>query len=389
MSLIDEVYSNIKERKHNVETGKINGIPFPLNGLKKYIPSIEKGNYLLLVGASKAGKTQFSNYVILYNSVLYAYENPDKLSVKFIMFPLEEGKEMTLCRFMSYILYTKYSIRISPTDMMSSNPKKPLPNDILAILESEEFLKIINYFQSCIQFEEANTSVGIDIIVKDYARKHGETIYGDETFIDEDGNERRKIIGYKPNDPNEYVFVLIDNANLIVPTKDEKTILVAITNLSKNLVKYFTRYNYICVMLQQLLDSEINSMEAVKNDNILPSKASLKDCKSSGNDATIVLGISNPGSLQNLQTRYGYDLIKLKRKYLRIVNIIFQRFGEGEVIAPLYFDGAVNYYTDAPKPDDADGMNKIYQSIEQINSGSTKRFVFSMLFKRIFKKKNN
>lgn len=388
MNLIDEVYSNIKERKHNVEVGKINGIPFPLKGLKKYIPSIEKGNYLLLVGASKAGKTQFSNYVILYNSILYAYENPDKLSVKFIMFPLEEGKEMTLCRFMSYILYTKYNIRISPTDMMSSNPKKPLPNDILAILESEEFLKIINYFQSCIQFEEANTSVGIDIIVKDYARKHGETIYG-ETFIDEDNNERRKIIGYKPNNPNEYVFVLIDNANLIVPTKDEKTILVAITNLSKNLVKYFTRYNYICVMLQQLLDSEINSMEAVKNDNILPSKASLKDCKSSGNDATIVLGISNPGSLQNLQTRYGYDLIKLKRKYLRIVNIIFQRFGEGEVIAPLYFDGAVNYYTDAPKPDDEDGMNKIYQSIEQINSGSTKRFVFSMLFKRIFKKKNN
>lgn len=105
--------------------------------------------------------------------------------------------------------------------------------------------------------------------------------------------------------------------------------------------------------------------------------------------STVVLGISNPGSFQNLTTRYGYDLIKLKRKYLRVCNIIFQRFGEAEVIAPLYFDGAVNYYKDMPKPDDVDGMNKIYQSIDDINKGSTKRFVFSMLFKRIFKKKNN
>lgn len=388
MSLIDEVYSNIKERKHNVETGKINGIPFPLKGLRKYIPSIERGNYLLLVGASKSGKTQLSNFLILYNSILYSYENQEKLSVKFIMFPLEEGKEMTLCRFMSYILYTKYNIRISPTDMMSSNPEKPLPNDILSIMESKPFMDIINYFTSCVQFEEANTSVGIDVIVKNYAKSHGETIYSEETFTDEDGNERHKIIGYKPKDPNEYVFVLIDNANLIVPTKEEKTILVAITNLSKYLVKYFTRYNYICVLLQQLLDSEINSMEAVKNDNILPSKASLKDCKSSGNDATIVLGISNPGSLQNLTTRYGYDLLKLKRKYLRIVNIIFQRFGEGEVIAPLYFDGAVNYYQDAPKPNDTEKMDKIYESIEQIEKGNTKRFIINTLI-RILKRRKN
>lgn len=389
MSLIDEVYSNIKERKHNVEIGKINGIPFPLEGLGNYIPSIERGSYILVCGPSKSGKTQFSNFSILYNSILYAYEHPDLLSVHFIVFPLEEGKEMTLCRFISNTLYTRYNIRISPTDLMSSNPKRPLSNEILKIMESEPFINLLNYFTEHIQFEEANTSVGIDVIVKNYARTHGETIYSDETFVDENGNERHKIVGYKPNDPKEYVFVLVDNVNLIVPTKEEKNILVAGGNLSKQMVYYFTKYNYISVLLQQCLDSEVNSMEAVKNDNILPSKASLKDVKSTGNDATLVLGISNPGSMQNLQTRYGYDLVRLKRKYLRIVNIIFQRFGEGEVIAPLYFDGAVNYYKDMPKPDDTDGMNKIYQSIDDINKGSTKRFVFSMLFKRIFKKKNN
>ena len=82
MSLIDEVYSNIKERKHNVEVGKINGIPFPLEGLGNYIPSIERGSYILVCGPSKSGKTQFSNFSILYNSILYAYDHPDYLAIR-------------------------------------------------------------------------------------------------------------------------------------------------------------------------------------------------------------------------------------------------------------------------------------------------------------------
>ena len=385
MSLFIDVLSNIKERKHNVEVGKINGIPFPIKSMRKYIPSIEKSSYFLVTGMSKTGKSQMSNYTFLYNSILYAYENPDKLSVYFIMFPLEEGKEMTLCRFMSYILYTKYNIRISPTDLMSSNQEKPLSNEILMVIESPEFQKIMDYFESCIQFEESNTSVGIDIVVRNYAKANGEIIYGEETFIDDDGKEKHKIIGYKENDPKKFVFVYIDHANLLSPTKDEKTILNAITNLSKNLVKYYRTYKFIDVLVQQQNDQETGSLEAVKQDNILPTKAGLKDCKATAQDCTCMLGTCNPGYFQNITTKWGYDLVKLKRKYLRICNIIFQRFGEAEIIAPLYFDGAVNYYSVMPQPDDNTGMQKVYDSISQIEQGSTKRFIFSMLFKKIFK----
>lgn len=387
MSLIDEVYSNIKERKHNVETGKINGIPFPIPEMRKYIPSIERSSYWLVTGPSKGAKSQFTNYILLYNSILYAYKHPDLLSVKFIMFPLEEGKEMTLCRFMSHILYIWYGIRISPSDLMSSNPDKPLKDEVLEVMESEKFLKIINFFESCIQFEEANTSVGIDIIVRNYAKRNGEIIYGEETFIDENGNERHKIEGYKPNNPNEYTFVLIDHANLIVPTKDEKTDFNAIAETSKNLVKYYRNYHYISVLVQQQADGEVTSMEAVKNDNTLPTKAGLRSQKSTGNDCTCLIGISNPGFFQNVNTKYGYDLVKLKRKYLRVCNIIFQRFGEAETIIPLYFDGACNFFKKMPSPDDTEGMEKVYQSIKQVELGSTKRFVFNMLFNKLFKKK--
>lgn len=386
MSLIDEVYSNIKERKHNVETGKINGIPFPIKSMRKYIPSIEKGSYYLITGMSKTGKSQISNFIFLYNSILYAYNNPDKLSVHVIMFPLEEGAEMTLCRFMSYTLYAMYNKRISPSDLMSSNSDNPLSDDIIRDIESESFVKLINYFESCIQFEEANTSVGIDIAVRDYAKKNGEILYSDETFIDEDGKERHKISGYRPNNPKEFTIVYIDHANLLSPTKDEKTILNAITILSKNLVKYYRTYKYIDVLVQQQNDQETGSLEAVKQDNILPTKAGLKDCKATAQDCTCMLGTCNPGYFQNITTKFGYDLIKLRRKYLRICNIIFQRFGEAEIIAPLYFDGAVNFYKEMPKPDDSEGMNKVYESISQIERGDTRRYVFSHLIKKLFKR---
>ena len=276
-NLIEELYSNIKERKYNVEIGKINGIPFPITSMRRYIPSIERSSYFLITGASKSGKSQLSNFVFIYNCILYAHDNPDKLTVKFIMFPLEEGSQMTVCRFMAYILYTKYNIRISPSDLMSSNPEKPLQQNILDILESDEFKELLEYFTSCIQFEEANTSVGIDVAVRNYARNNGKIIYGDETFVDEDGHEKHKIIGYEPNNPKEYTFIYIDHANLLSPTKDEKSILNAITNLSKNLVRYYRIYKYIDVLVQQQNDQETGSLEAVKSDNILPTKAGLKD----------------------------------------------------------------------------------------------------------------
>jgi len=386
-NLIEELYSNIKERKHNVEIGKINGIPFPIPSMRRYIPSIERSSYFLITGASKSGKSQLSNFVFIYNCILYAHDNPDKLTVKFIMFPLEEGSQMTVCRFMAYILYTKYNIRISPSDLMSSNPEKPLQQNILDILESDEFKKLLEYFTSCIQFEEANTSVGIDVVVRNYARNNGKIIYGDETFMDEDGHEKHKIIGYEPNNPKEYTFIYIDHANLLSPTKDEKSILNAITNLSKNLVRYYRVYKYIDVLVQQQNDQETGSLEAVKSDNILPTKAGLKDCKATAQDCTCMLGICNPGYFQNINIKFGYDLLRLKRKYLRICNIIFQRFGEAEIIAPLYFDGAVNYYTPMPKPDDMDGMGVVYQSIEEIERGNRRRFM-SVIFK-MFKRKRN
>jgi hypothetical protein len=55
-------------------------------------------------------------------------------------------------------------------------------------------------------------------------------------------------------------------------------------------------------------------------------------------------------------------------------------------ICPLYFDGATCYFEELPKPNDVEGINKIYRQLNQINSTNTKTPVF---FSKIFKNFKN
>ncbi|MCF0114417.1 MAG: hypothetical protein HUJ56_03610, partial [Erysipelotrichaceae bacterium] len=188
----------------------------------------------------------------------------------------------------------------------------------------------------------------------------------------ENGQEVRKIDRYEPYDKDMYVHILIDNFNLMLPTKIEKTMLEAIGNLSKKLVTFKNRNKYIIVALQQQQDGESNSLEAVKHNNILATKAGLKENKATANDCTLFWGITNPGALQAVNTWKGYDLERFRRKYLRVLDLQLNRFGEGGIICPLFFDGAVNYYTPLPNalvnniPNPA--LQPFYSQIESIES---------------------
>ena len=49
---------------------------------------------------------------------------------------------------MSYLLYTlsNKTIRISPQNLRSTNENEPLPDEIIELLESEQYKNILNYF---------------------------------------------------------------------------------------------------------------------------------------------------------------------------------------------------------------------------------------------------
>ena len=75
----------------------------------------------------------------------------------------------------------------------------------------------------------------------------------------------------------------------------------------------------------------------------------------------VMLGVTNPYA-HELKEYFGYDITKL-RSSIRFLACVINRDGESNGIVALYFDGAVNFFTEMPLPDDIGGMEKVYNMI--------------------------
>lgn len=361
--MIDRIIENLRKRRERVLKGDINCIPFTFNRFSNDLPGIERGKYYLVSGNTKAGKTQITNFMFLYTPLLYAYKNPDKVRVKIFYFPLEETPEAITLRFMSYLLFTLSGKRIAPIDLKSTNSNKVLPEEILELLNSEEYQNILKFYEDNVIFLNERNPTGIWKTMVKYAESTG-TIHKKTVNITNKETglvEQREVFDYyEPNDSNEYVICLTDHVSLL---ENERGF-----DLRQTIIKYSeymmiirNKYNYIPVAVQQQ-STETSNLEAFKNNKIRPTMAGLSDCKYTGKDCTVMLGITSPYT-HELPEYLGYDITKL-RSNIRFLEIVLNREGESNGIVGLYFDGATNYFSELPLPKDSEGLRKVYSYIE-------------------------
>jgi hypothetical protein len=268
---------------------------------------------------------------------------------------------------MSYYLYKKTGRRYSTTELNSPSKDKLLDDETLSLLKSEEYKDIFQFFVDHVAFYgNYRTKVAIDIEVKAFANKHGQVTYKENFYNDEHGvkHSTKSIDTYTPNDPNEYVFIIFDNASLLQPVQGE-SILKSIGDLSKNCVTYKNIYKFIPILIQQQ-SKELGNLESSKQGRVRPDDTFLSDCKSTVNECTQFWGICDPVSF-NINQYLNYDLVKLGHN-IRILELIVNRQGQGNGISALYFDGAVNEFQPMPKPDDAVGLEVFYKQIEKLNN---------------------
>lgn len=82
-----------------------------------------------------------------------------------------------------------------------------------------------------------------------------------------------------------------------------------------------------------------------------------------------MFGITNPASFEVPKyptTTVGYDITRLKGN-ARFLEVVLNRNGESNGMIGLYFDGATNFFMPLPSPLDTNGMNQIYNLIENNN----------------------
>ena len=117
---------------------------------------------------------------------------------------------------MAFLLYVISKIRISPTDLKSTNSKKILSEEILKVLKSDKYQNILKFYEEVVQFMPSRNPTGIWKDVKSYAESNGTIHKKKYTYKDDFGEEKigEAFDYYEPNDPNEYVFIIIDHISL-------------------------------------------------------------------------------------------------------------------------------------------------------------------------------
>ena len=375
-SLINRVLKCLEERRKKVIDGGINSIPSPFIRFREDFLGVEQGKYYVITASTKGGKTQLASYLFIYNTLLYAYNNPNKIRVKVFYYPLEETPEDIMTRFMSYLLYTLsgYKIRISPIDLKSTKEGKVLDETIIELLKKDEYLNILKFFEDNVIFSTSTNPTGVYNECKKYAENNGIVHTKKQTIKGELGETITvdAFDWYEPNDPDEYRIIFYDHVSL-TNTERGMTLKQSIDKLSEYCVILRNRYNFSPVIIQQQAFLG-ESLDAFKENKVRPTLANLSDSKYSARDCNVALGIFSPFKFE-LKEYFGYDISKL-RDNIRFLEVLINRGGSPGGIIALYFDGAVNYFSELPKADDPK-IQSVYKSLQDMRVKKVDKAFFS------------
>lgn len=159
-------------------------------------------------------------------------------------------------------------------------------------------------------------------------------------------------------------MIIIDHISIIAPEKRNGMQLSLHESMSvltsDYLIKLRNRFNYIPVVVQQQAANQ-ESLDNKKANRLRPTVDGLADNKLTVRDANMVLGLFSPFR-HEIPDYFGYDVTKMGDN-LRFLEIIVSRDGGGGTICPLYFNGAVNHFSELPLPDNAPAMKRVYEFI--------------------------
>ncbi len=380
----EQVHKEIIANKHNHDEGYFNCIPFSgMERLEKFIPGIEMDTYYLLTASSGVGKSKLARALFIHNPYQYIKNNPDsgvKLTVKY--FSLEESKKKIILSEISKYLHSEYGLSISIKQLQSRGRFNTINSEVLEkVAEAETYID--EFLETVEIIDSIRNPTGIYKHVRDYAMKVGNYYdSNNKPFTDEEkrqvtlgiGEAYKKISYYKKDHPKHYVIVIVDHISLLDTETDDGLRLNQWQTMGKWSSDYCLRlrdkFGFIIVNVQQQASAkeqvEYNYKGKTIEEKLEPSLDGLGDNKTTQRDANIVLGLFAPNRY-NIEEHNGYNVGTLRDRY-RSMSILKDRDGVDNKKLPLFFDGAVDFFKELPKADDVEGMKRVHQYLQQLNS---------------------
>lgn len=265
----------ITDKRQVIIEGHVNCLPSPFTSFTRDFVGLEKPTYLILTSGTKAGKTQFSLH-LLFNWLMYAYENQFSTSLHIKYFCLEETDVGIAMRFMSWLLNRLDGIRVSPSALRST--KYALSQDIIDKLNSDQYQRYLEFFDRTIEFSYTAHAMGIFLECKKYCEEVGTVHYKTVSY-----NDKPVFDHYEANDPHAYNIMVVDHLSLVQEAKGQ-TKKQAMDQLSELMATELrNKYGMCCYVIQQQSTASDDN-ESIKLNRTRPSVAGLGDSKYSARD---------------------------------------------------------------------------------------------------------
>ena len=353
----------ITEYKKGQE-GRNRGLPMGegLELISNAIDGIQRGMMYAIGSAPKVGKSTFVNYGFIISPYLHMLKNPS-VNIRWRYYSWEMDRVTMEFDFVCHFLYSDYGISRYELPLNVTVEGKPFIEISSAFLRgqkqddnkktilvspdlfekikkiyserivplfgeySEEGIKLKNGYIDFI--DKGENPTGIFKSTLRFASSRGKIVHQD--YIDKEGKPAKKIAGYVPNDPDEYVIIILDTIRKVRRERGftaketvDKTIEY-ITDL-RNLFKY----TFIPIIHLNRNMSDINNLKFM-GDLIYPQPETIKDTGNLSEEATHIFTMFNPNDERyNLTKHFGLVIKDAKRNELypalRTVHLVESRY---------------------------------------------------------------
>ncbi|MBO4531471.1 MAG: hypothetical protein J5767_12640 [Paludibacteraceae bacterium] len=354
---IEKTKQYLKIRQQNLLNGGCNCISSPFDRFLEDFPGLMMGDGIVVTAATKGAKSQFTNFLVKFNSLRFAMENPDKCHLHIMDFLLEESEKDLNSRYFRFLYYLIDGDLVGKHKLEST--REPVSDELLNRLDTPRYMKFEKFYSEHIEVHNVtNPRKIIDKCWKfvknnaDIRFKDDDKLYTGNELSDSYYDmiaEHSEIEETIWHDPMMYFIINIDHISLIseFPNKNLKQ---SIDELSKVLMINFRRDMKCIVSFVQQQNFDQESNESVKRTKGMPTKSNLADSKYPSRDTVYMFGVYSPAS-NNINEYGGYDIERLKDN-VRFVTMMVNRNGTPGSILPLGFLGQAGWFEELPKPDD-------------------------------------
>ena len=332
------ITSRLMRMIRNGREGNNMGLTTGLKKLDKLTYGIQRSWLTVVAGGSGSGKSSFTLFSYVYQPLKLMLGDP---RLKIIYFSFEMSQEVLMAKLLSMHILDRYKVRIRYSEILSFGDK--LSDDKFKYIEmSATWMEEVE--KHLIIFDKQTNAKGVETFLINYLKDNGE-------FKDISESQ----VSYIPKIKNQYNIVIVDHVRLLSGKPKEE-----IDALCDSLV-YLRNLAGLTIVLVQQINRDSQSMERRKGGYEMIQLSDLADSSAPAQSAETVIALFHP-SREKLAVSGNYD-IKALGDFVRIIQLLKNRFGEADKAIGSIFYGYVGVFSELPRADEISD----YETYKDIN----------------------